>query len=260
MKIGFYGHSSVSLHGDPRSLIDQVEQHFSAEIVHTGKPQCSEERIYHDLKKTRGIPDIALIFHGVPKFSFIPSCNRDLSLKKVPTTKVKYLWNEKEEHWGEAAGTPTSEEFEQDFFGRGDLNLPRDEYYGPGKRIKEVFGDQETFVNAMSIYKEYFWTPELYQNRWDCAMLGIDEFCSTQIPFVIHVRRKGWMPPWYPTLKSGITSEKLNELVWQNKPFHPPYNPDDLNTIVLKNNLSVFQNNEIAKEIIKLITENYKGS
>jgi len=247
MKIGFYGHSSASLHGDPRSLVDQVEKHFSAQIVNIGKPQCSEERTYHELKKTRGIPDIALVFHGHPKHSFIPSCDRDLSLKKVPTTKVKYLWNEREEHWGESAGTPTFEEFERDFL-------------HPGSSIKQVFVDQDTFVNSMSIYKEYFWTPELYQNRWECAMLGIDEFCSTQIPFVIHVRRKSWMPPWYPTLKSGITNEKLDELVWQNKPFHPPYNPDDLNTIVLRNNLSVFQNNEMAKEIIKLITENYKES
>lgn len=233
MRIGFYGHSAASLYGDPQSFIDIVQKHFNAEIVNIGVRQGSQERIYYDLKKTFGKVDVAIIFHAVIGYSFIPGCNRDLSFAQVPSNKAKHLWRE------DSSNTEpvTPESFTNDFL-------------GPKAKIKDKFGDIDTFVSAMSIYKEYFWDSELSKNRWECSLLGIDEFCSKNIPLTIHSMSLQRMPKWYPTFKSGIHSERLDNITLMSKPIRNP------NQVYLSNNLSVAENQMMAMEIIKLITKN----
>jgi len=235
MNIGFFGNSSARLHGDPRSFIDQVQNHFNAKIIQIGVPQGSQERIYHQLKKTRGLVDIAVIFHGNKNYAFIPRCMRDLYISGIPE-KADYLWSDE---FDKINQPQTEEQFYYEFM------------HDVASKIPFVFETKENFINAMSAYKKYFWSVDLEKNRWEGALLCIDEFCNTQIPLTIHIIEPIHMPIWYPKLKSGITSREIIEIAWM--PFDPNEN-------YLPNHFSVTQNNLIATELIKLITENYKQS
>jgi len=233
MNIGFFGDSSARLHGDPRSFIDQVQNYFNAKIVNIGVAQGSQERIYHQLKKTRGAVEIAIIFHGNPRYGFIPKLNRDLYINGVPN-KADYLWSDQ---FDKINQLQTEEHFDYEFMHDVDSKIP------------SLFETKENFINAMAAYKKYFWSADLERNRWEGALLCIDEFCNTKIPFTIHSINPDFMPAWYPKFKSGITSREIFEIITM---------PDDTNQEYLDNNLNIHQNNLIATELIKLITENYK--
>lgn len=96
MNIGLYGHSQAQWSGrDSFSYITKLKKHFQAEIVNSGVPQGSEERILFDLKKTKNL-DLAIILHSAPEFIFVPTENRDFStldrdvlINKVPSGRAK---------------------------------------------------------------------------------------------------------------------------------------------------------------------------
>ena len=78
MDIGLFGHS-IANWGNKESwhYITKLQDHFEANIVNSGCPMCSEERILFQLKKLKKI-DLAIIFHADPLVTFIPSWNRDV--------------------------------------------------------------------------------------------------------------------------------------------------------------------------------------
>ena len=150
MNIGFFGHSTASWTGDPRSFIDIVKEEFNATIVNIGVPQGSEERIYYDLKKSNRNNDLdwAFIFHGLGGYLFMPGCNRDLNISAIPRKKAKVLW--KDESEGEIHDS--QESFEKYFF-------------RPEDKIKDRFKDSDTFIQCMTLYKEFLYDPILHYNR-----------------------------------------------------------------------------------------------
>ena len=215
MNIGFYGHSAASWMGDDRSFVDQIKKKYNANIVNIGVPQGSEERILFDLKKTKAI-DIAVIFHSIPKYIFIPKCNRDVSISTVPGTKAKYFWSER-------STQPISKsQFEQIFFSYSN--------------IKEVFNTPEEYVDAMSYLKEYFYHPDLVVNRYQSAMLMIDNYLINKKIKCFHSINPAQYPPWM-TLQSGTVDFELSKLV----------------TGGLPNNLSQVENIYVARYLGKWI-------
>jgi len=191
MKIGFYGHSIASWANSPNneSFIDKIRLKYSADIVNLGVPQGSEERILFDLKKTKEI-DVAIIFHSLIRYIFIPGADRDLSIRTVPAKKAGVLWTESNMQ------VPTQEQFDKEFFSYSNL--------------KDVFGTPEEFCNAMITYKEYFHHPDLLTNRFHSAVLLIDNYLLNKNITVLHAitPNPAIFPAWLE-IKSGTVDSEL---------------------------------------------------
>lgn len=219
MKIGFFGHSISSWIGDPRSFIDQVRDGLNAKIVNVGVPQGSQERILFDLKKTKEI-DVAIIFHSRANYIFLPKCERDIAINVIPENKAKILWSEDKKE-------PISDiEFEREFFTYG--------------KIKEVFKDTETFVQTLTLYKEFLYHPDLQMNRFQGSLILIDAFCRTKVPRTIHVGVDKLLPPWFK-FSSGENHQDLVSIML------------DQFALGLDNNLSLEGNKIMAEAIINKI-------
>jgi hypothetical protein len=219
LKIGFYGPSTVSWKNSENrvSFIDQIADHYGAQIVNVGVPQGSEERILFELKKTKHI-DIAVIFHTLPRYIFLPGCERDVSLDCVKPRKAKLLWTEKS-----VKKIPSLEEFKHEFFRYGG--------------ISELFKTTEQFVDAMSTMREYFYHPDLQTNRYQAAMLAIDSYLEVLGIPVFHSIVEAYTPQWLIP-KTGTVDRKLTTWNWTLATSQNPHNP---------NNLTAEQNAEIFR-------------
>jgi hypothetical protein len=227
LHIGFYGHSVACFAGQPESFIDQVSAKLNAKVVNVGVPQGGEERILFDLKKTKTI-DIAVIFHSpTPRYIFLPSCNRDVSVNSVPTNKAVALWSE-----NSSSKRVTPEEFEKEFS------------YG---KIKEVFGDMDTFIKTMQLNKQFLYHPDLVKNRYEGARCLIDSYCLQKIPKVIHVidYHQENLGNWFK-FQSGIVNYELGKI--SEKYYKPGIHP---------NNITDEGNKVMANKIVEII-ENQK--
>ncbi len=225
MRLGFYGHSIASWAGaneHTTSFIKVVVDHFKADLVNLGVPQGSEERILHDLKKTKNL-DVAVIFHALPKYLYLPKCKRDIAIDKVPEDRLQGLWSEN----GSASDSLTYEQFENEFMSYG--------------RIQEVFGTPGNFVKCMTAYKAYLHDTDLHLNRYQGAMQLIDLYCAAKVPKVIHVALAKTIPPWM-TFTSGVLMPSMAELMLQA--YEVGVNP---------NNLSRLGNKMMAFSIIREI-------
>ena len=78
MNLGFYGTSIVKWHPNDVGFISLLKDFFQANVVHTGVPDCSEERTLFELKKTK-LLDVAVIFHSSPYSIFVPGWWRDVN-------------------------------------------------------------------------------------------------------------------------------------------------------------------------------------
>lgn len=214
MKIGFYGHSTASWMNSPTgvSFIDRLAAKYSAEIVNIGVPQGSEERILFDLKKTKEI-DIAVVFHSLPRYVFLPKCNRDVSINTVPSKKAEWFWAEN----GSAA---TRETFEKEFFGYSN--------------IKDAFQTPEEFSDAMRTLKEYFYHPDLQINRFYANALMIDNYLFNRKIKSFQTMYRGLIQPWMNFLAGPIDTE-LTDLA--TTPVPNKYN----NNLDLDGNNRVFE-------------------
>lgn len=193
MNIGFYGHSAACWAGFPvkgaHSFIDMIVEKYDATLVNIGVPQGSEERILFELKKTKKL-DLAIIFHSTPTYVFLPKCARDVAVNDAGIRKAAKLWDQ----------TPTQEAIE----------TLKEDYFAYG-RIKEVFGDIETFVSTMSLYQEYLYHPDLHLNRFTGALVQIDQYLEARKIPAIHVFAKNQIPNWF-SFKSGMIAPDIQDL------------------------------------------------
>lgn len=226
MNIGFYGHSSASAYKfEKKSFIDYVELALNCNIVNTGVPQGSEERILFDLKKTKNL-DIAVIFHSTPKYVFLPKCKRDISIKVIPERKSKIFWNED-------VTDPKSQIDKIDV----------DDFFN-NSGVKEVFGDESNFVDCMRNYKDYLTDKNhvLLDNRYESTKLMIDTWCLAKCPKVVHIDSYKEMN-WF-TFKSGILSQEISEIITKNPSRES------------MNRISGLGNRLIAQKLIDIFKEN----
>lgn len=219
MNIGFYGASGACWCNseDNQSWCDQLASHLDADIVNSGTPQGSAERILYELKKTRHL-DIAVIFHTQPKYVFIPHADRDVSLSSVKPRRAELLWTER-------AGNiiPTPEQFESEFFSYGGL--------------RETFGDTETFITAMSYMREYFYDPDLLRNRYQATMLLIDSYLhNNSIPVWHSIVPKH--TPDYCVPQWGHIDTELATWQW---PLVTDKNPHTPNNLTPEQNVHIYQ-------------------
>jgi hypothetical protein len=211
---------------------------LNCNIVHSGVPQCTEERILFNLKKK--IPSkklhVAVIFHQQhPRYFFVPKCNRDFAADVIPDDKARLLWSEMPIYASEL-GTdyvPSEEEFDMEF--------------GYSSDIPTVFKTKEEFINAMHCYKNYFNHQDLLKNRLESAMLMIDTYCLNRGINVIHItdEPKNIGMSWF-SFKSGVVSTEIQKMLTQYpSPYGAERNP---------NSLSLEGSKVIAQKIVDIIT------
>jgi hypothetical protein len=250
MNIGVYG-DSISRY-DPNqewNFVSLLKKEFDANIVHSGIPHCSEERILFNLKKTKKL-DTAIIFHAAPYHIFMPSWNKDVSNIDKTTFDRKYTAR----NWVESMwGTDFKEhDFYIDFF----ENVPNGaclqllEYYnihfenytdafikwqdGDSSEIKQALLDQvriasddEKFYQelwtAFELTRKYMYHPDLQLNRYYGALMQIDSYLhNKKIPCVHFFSKDQWYPSWY-TITSGPVDLSMRELYKDNSQYNIGY-------------------------------------
>ena len=158
MNIGFYGHSNIAYTGE-HSYLNIVAEHFNANIACKGVKQGSEERILFDLKKTKRL-NFAIVVHSHPSCIFLPGCDRDISLTRVNHERIDYL-------------------------------SARD------KGFMEAFETTERFREVMEMYKQYFYHPDLFVNRYLGAAQQIVHYLESQSIPSIHIIKSEQFPSWF---------------------------------------------------------------
>lgn len=218
--IGFYGHSAACWANfpvyDQTSFIDMIVDRTGYKLVNKGAPQGSQERILFELKKTKKL-DIAVIFHSLPKFVFLPTADRDVDINDIDQRKCTYMWKEKQE--------------------RNELESMRDDYFNYGG-IKEAFGDIENFITTFASYREYLHHPDLQMNRFYGALVQIDQYLTHMKIPAVHVYGTKHIPTWFK-FSSGVTRPDIDKLC--NTHYEQGY----------PNNISSAGQTEIAEALLE---------
>ncbi len=193
MNIGFYGHSNCA-YRSPESFLDLVALHYNAKIINTGVKQGSEERILFELKKSKNL-NLAIIFHCLPKFLFLPGCDRDINVHDIERKRADQLFSD--DH--------LDQEFNQE-------NSPK---------FKTVFGNNETFFNAVNTFKDYFYHPDLIMNRYYGSLIQIDQYLNNKNISAIHVIDRTYpLPSWF-NFTNGIVDYTIMDIVKSHRSTRP---------------------------------------
>ncbi len=204
-RIGFYGHSAscwanAPMH-DQISFIDMIIERGGYFLANKGVPQGSQERILFELKKTKNL-DIAVIFHSIPQYVFLPTAKRDVDINDIDRRKCTYLWKEQQD--------------------RDEMQSMRDEYFSYGG-IKEAFSDIESFIATFASYREYLHHPDLQMNRFNGALVQIDQYLAHMKIPSIHIYSTRHIPSWF-NFTSGIPRPDINDLCMSHYKLGYPNN------------------------------------
>ena len=204
MRIGFYGHSNCAYRGTD-SFLDIVANKLNGTVVNQGVKQGSEERILYELKKTHNL-DLAIVFHCLPRFLFLPGCDRDIDTNSFKTTRAEDIFR--------------NDHLDTEFTATNQI------------LFKKVFDNNENFFNAVNTYRQYFYNPDLTLNRYYGALLQIDQYLEFKNIRTVHVLpRKNNVPNWF-TFKSGQIDYDIMD-VFEN---HPAKNPFFVNLTTIEGN------------------------
>lgn len=215
MRIGFYGHSNCA-YRDAGSFLDIVANHLNSTIINTGVKQGSEERILFELKKSKNL-DIAIIFHCLPKFLFLPGCDRDISVHDIEKSRASDLFR--------------NDHLDTEF------NLENN------PKFKMLFKDNELFFNAVNSFKDFFYHPDLMLNRYYGSLIQIDQYLSVKQIKTIHViDKKHPLPNWFK-FSNGHVNYSIMDLVHQHESKNPFF----------ANCISAEGNKLVAEELINTL-------
>jgi hypothetical protein len=215
MNIGFYGHSNCA-YRSPKSFLDLVSSHYNAKIINTGVKQGSEERVLFELKKSKNL-DLAIIFHCLPQFLFLPNCDRDISVHDIERNRADQLF----------ADDHLDQQFNQE-------NSPK---------FKNLFKDNETFFNAVNTFKNYFYHQDLIMNRYHGSLIQIDQYLNNKSIPAIHIVDQSYpLPTWFK-FTNGVINYSVMDIVKLHKSTSPFF----------VNCISEYGNTLVAGEIINTI-------
>ena len=204
MRIGFYGHSNCAYRGTD-SFLDIVANKLNGTVVNQGVKQGSEERILYELKKTHNL-DLAIVFHCLPRFLFLPGCDRDIDTNSFKASRAEDIFR--------------NDHLDTEFTA---TNQPL---------FKKVFSTNENFFNAVNTYRQYFYDPVLTLNRYYGALLQIDQYLAFKNIRAIHVLpRKNNVPNWF-TFTSGCVDYSIMDVF----ETHPAKNPFFVNLTTQEGN------------------------
>lgn len=177
MNIGFYGHSNVAYKG-PGSYLNIVADHFGANIVSTGVKQGSEERILHELKRTRKL-DVAVVVHSYASCLYLPDCDRDVALSMMSPNRADYLFKDFDHQ-------------ENPLFVR-------------------KFKSGEFFYECITQYKQYLYNPDVQHDRFVGAALQIDQYLKAKNITTVHILERHRFPAWFQIQHGYIDMDNIVE-------------------------------------------------
>lgn len=186
MNLGFYGHSSCRSKKE-NSHTSLLADRLSANLVNIGVSHGSEERILHELKKTKKI-DFAVIFHSYPWYVYILDVDRDIDITKNIEEKAEYMFSK---HY-------------QDFENAEDLD--RDKH----PRFYKKYSSALEFQNIITSYKKNFYDFDLFKYRFEGAVISIDYYLKFKNLPCYHIvdPDKNFLPSWYK-IQSGPVDYEL---------------------------------------------------
>lgn len=204
MNIGFYGHSICSYIGQEFSFIKKIEDHYNADIVHTGCAICSEERILFEIKKTKKL-DLAVIFHSAPTYLFVPGWDRDIKtveknflIKKINSMLGKKIFGKE---WRETITLDADRKSDPEA-----LLLWYQEQLNKTKLKEDEFKYNE-LIEALLLNKKYLFHPDLQISRYYGALMQLDQYLAyKQIPVVHCLNQEKFYPKWFK-FTTGITDK-----------------------------------------------------
>lgn len=269
MNIGFYGPSIALYHNRYEwHFINLIRDRFKAKIVHSGIPQCSEERILFNLKKTKNL-DLAIIFHAPPYNIFIPSWNRDISNIDKDTfgnkiTLRKWMETAGWDHIDSVAMENFSKNFEEKVVNGACFQLLENydihfENYsevfdqwasGNSNSILELLKEKlrradqdqvfyEGLWKALEYFKKYMQHPDLQMNRYYGALIQIDQYLSYKnIPCVHIVDKEKWYPNWVE-FRSGPVDKEIQKIHIESSPHWIGYSESE-NALDKEGNKKIF--------------------
>jgi len=188
----------------PKTFVDLLHEHYQTESSPwlRGIPQCSEERILYNLKKTKDI-DVAVIFHSDPKFYLVFPDQRDHDLK---SDKDLDDFMARSVNPDDTYGLFNLEERYKD---KNIFNLNVTAY--PGEFVKQLIKFQQSYLQS----------PDIMKNRYYGALIQIDQYCTYKKIPVIHCVRRDSIPSWF-SFTSGIVDWELQEYQYIDPKF-PDY-------------------------------------
>jgi len=276
MNIGFYGHS-IAIRSMPCNFnyIELFEKQDGFNVAHVGCPQCSEERILFDLKKTKNL-DIAVIWHASPSSMFVPSLKRDFSTldrddlyKKLNDISAKAvrefveISDFSDEELELLKQIPNMAAFEIVTEKRPDVPISDHEVRalsdwnnGDNTQFKELiklydknvdFKFYSEVFDTLELYKKYLHDADAQRNRYYGALLQIDQYVSAMnIPTIHCTGKSSWYPNWF-NFSSGIVEKELY-MIQET----PPYK---ISNAVSENGMSEEGNRIVYDRLSELIKQ-----
>lgn len=186
----------------------------------------SEERILYFLKKTRDI-DLVIIFHQPSDAVFVPSMTHDCA---VVTENGRFTNSHK--------------------YHQGNVNYHKNIL--EDKRLPNIESRPGTDFQCMfDIYFEYMHTRDLNRNRFNGALMQIDQYLTyTKIPVLHCLYKNGsFSPPLWFSFTSGIVDDTIAELQ-DRGPFTCGHN-ESVNRINQQGNIHIA--NMLSDYITKLV-------
>jgi len=197
---------SVIDRNEPKTFVDILFEKYNVpDYDHLYSAACcSEERILYFLKKIKEI-DIAIIFHSLPEFFFVPALERDFSAIK----EDDYFWSDP--HWNhlnifESVTKDKPISFYEWKLRRNHIDL-------------DTFTTNKNFKSDFYNHLKYFHTPDLCHNRHYGALAQIDQYITYKKIPVIHCTLPRTLPTWFK-FSSGIVDTEISQFQFSNHPNH----------------------------------------
>jgi len=229
--IGFFGHSIVYANkhtkGQTKVFVDQISERFDGIAFNFGSILCSQERILYQLKTNGNSLDIAVIFHSLPQFYFAP---------RIPNRDFRSV-------------NPL--EFHEKINTIRDFNVEAEIENQIADQIAPLFLigtniDRMDFIESLKYYNKYFYDFNLQMNRYQGALVLLDQYLTyKKIPVVHSIpKNDNIIPKWFK-FNSGIVESKFQSFQYNQ------YREND--AMISSNNINQEGNNIIASELYDLI-------
>jgi len=214
-KLAVIGHSTASWAGTEVngsiSFIDLLLNHFAFILVAKGVNEGSEDRTL-DVLKNIDPPDICVIFHSSPQHIYLPSCKRDINIKKF--NRAEHVFD------------PRVKGVEHYDWDQG--SIP---YFTRSQDVRDTFDEDWIFIQTVMLYKRFLYTPESRQNQFYGSLQQIDQYCLAKNIAVIHVPQADNFPPWLKKMKSGKMMPEIAKIAndYMGKPGDEVRYPNNVN-------------------------------
>jgi len=228
VNIGIYGNSICDWNGtDEFSFVKKLKDYFNADIVNTGCVMCSEERMLHQIKKSKKL-DLAVVIHTKPENIFVPSWDRDVDsinreylVKKMRDGKHCIVPN-----FDHSINTVRSSDFEA-----------IESFYSDV--IGGEHSNNEEFLTALLLNKKYLFDVDLQRSRYHGALIQIDQYLTAmQIPTVHCLGKPDWIPSWF-SFTSGEVEKTIQTFRYDSR-YTVSYQ-ESSNALNKEGNLAVFE-------------------